>query len=122
MTMVVRPLGEPGQRRLHRPLRVRIEGRRGFVEYEDTRVFEQHPRDGEPLLLAPGEAVAPLPDDGVEPVRQVLNDIQHGRGAAGLDHLGVGGVRARNPHVDAHGVVEEECFLGDVSNLSSQRL
>ena len=42
----------------------------GLVEDHDGRVLQQHAGDGQALLLAAGEAVAPLADDRVEAVGQ----------------------------------------------------
>ena len=71
-------LSEALERVLHGPLGLRVERRRGLVKNEDGRVAENRPRDREALLLAAGEAVAALTDNGVVTLRQralVLNSM-----------------------------------------------
>src|SRR4051812_3352269 len=48
---------------LHESLRLGVERARGLVENEDRRVAEDRPRDGDALLLAAREPVAPLTDN-----------------------------------------------------------
>jgi hypothetical protein len=51
-------------------LRGCVEVRRRLVEYEDARVGQQSPSDGDALPLAPGEPMSALADDGLEAERQ----------------------------------------------------
>src|SRR6266516_174410 len=66
--------GAAGQGGLERPLDrdlglgVQVGG--GLVEHDDAGGLEQQPGDRQALLLAAGEAVAAVADDGVEPVGQ----------------------------------------------------
>ena len=46
-------------------LPLRIEHRRGFVEYQYRRVFQQRAGEGEALLLAAGQPHAAIADQGV---------------------------------------------------------
>ena len=55
----------PVQRRLHDALGLRVEGGGGLVQEEDGGVPDERPRDGDPLLLAPGQLRALRPDLGV---------------------------------------------------------
>ena len=54
-------------------LRVQVGG--GLVQNHHCRVLQKQPGDGEPLLLAPGKAVAPLPHHGVQAVGQALDQV-----------------------------------------------
>ena len=58
--------GAPGhqivQRALHQHFRFGVELRRGFVENQDGRVFQQRARDGQALALAAGKALAAVAD------------------------------------------------------------
>jgi hypothetical protein len=58
------------QRRLHQPLGLGVEVGGRLVEDHDRRVLEQHAGDRQPLLLAAGQPVAALADDGVVAVGQ----------------------------------------------------
>ena len=79
-------------------------------------------RDRHPLLLAAGEAVAALADDGVVAVRQRGDDVvDAGSLRRGLD-LRVGRVRLREAEVLAHGRVEEVRLLRDDADEVGQRL
>ena len=64
-------------------------------------VLQQHAGDGQALLLAAGEAVAPLADQGVVAVGQGGDDVPDTGGPAGLLDLGVGGVGAGVAQVGA---------------------
>ena len=61
-----RPPGdEPVDRRLNDRFGLGIDARRGLVEDQDPRVYQQRPGDREPLPLAAGEATAAFADAGV---------------------------------------------------------
>ena len=59
------PLGGALQRLLDEPLGLGVQGRGGLVEDQHPRVHQQHPGDGEPLLLPAGQPVAALAGHGV---------------------------------------------------------
>ena len=102
---------------------------RGLVEDHDRRVGEQHAGDGQPLLLAARHAVAPLADDGVEPVGERLDDGQDLSRPARLPQLVVADTGTGVAQVVAHGVVEEvgvlvhhtdggpQALLGEVADV-----
>ena len=50
-------------------LRGRVNGRSRLVENENLRIVKDRPGDGDTLLLAPGELVTALSDNGVVAVR-----------------------------------------------------
>src|SRR5699024_11905907 len=53
----------------------RVEMSRGLVEDHDAWFGEQQPRDRDALTFAPGEAIAALPHDRVEPVGQLAYEV-----------------------------------------------
>ena len=78
--------GERGlERLLDRDLRLRVEMGGRLVEDDDLGRLQQQARDGDALLLAAREAVAAVADDGVEAVRQRLDERQDLRRAQGVD-------------------------------------
>ena len=76
-------------------------------------VLEQHAGDGQPLLLAARQAVAPLADDGVVALGQGGDEVVDARRPARVDQLVVGGVGPGVAQVGADGVVEQVGVLGD---------
>ena len=52
-----------------------VDGAGGVVEDEDARVVEEGPGQGDPLALAAREREAPLADDGVVALREVLDEL-----------------------------------------------
>ena len=84
-----------------------------LVEHEDRRVAQDRARDGDALLLAAGEAVAALADDGVVALRQRGDHVVDARGFGGGLDLLVGRLRLREAQVLAHARVEEVRLLGD---------
>ena len=70
MTIVVRPSARPVERLLDGALGLHVERAGGLVEDEHGRVAQDRARDRDALLLAAGEAVAALADDGVVAVGQ----------------------------------------------------
>ena len=115
-------LGEPVERLLHEPLGLGVERARRLVEHEDRRVAQDRPRDRDPLLLAAGEAVAALADDGVVALGQRRDHVVDARRLGGGLDLLVGGVRLREAQVLAHRRVEEVRLLRDDADEVGQRL
>ena len=66
---------QPLEGLLDQALADRVEGGRGLVEDQDPGVLQQHPGDGDALLLAAGELVAALADDRVVAVRQLHDPV-----------------------------------------------
>ena len=79
---------------------------------DDGRVLQQHPGDGQALLLAARQAVAPLADDGVVAVGQGGDDVVDAGRPAGRLQLGVGGVGPGVAQVVADRLVEQVRVLG----------
>ncbi len=105
---------------LHRGLVLGVEVAGGLVEDDDAGVLEQHAGDGQALLLAARQPVAPLADQGVEPVGQGGDDVPDAGGPAGLLQLVVGDVGPGVTQVGAHGLVEEVRVLGDHADGPAQ--
>ena len=92
---------------LHEPLGDRVERTRRLVENEHGGVLEQHSRDRDPLLLAPGQSVAPLADDRVVAVGERCDGRVDVRGPCRRLDLRVRGIRPCIPEVVADARVEE---------------
>ena len=107
MTIDVRPASATASACWIWRLGLGVEVGGGLVEHDDGRVLEQHPGDGEALLLAAGQPVAPLADERVVAVGQRRDDVVDAGGPAGLDDLGVGGVGSGVAQVGADRVVEQ---------------
>ena len=90
-----------------------VQGGGGFVEDDDAGLGEQQPGDGEALAFPAGEAVAALPDDGVEAVGQVGDEVGEAGAAQGVEDLLVVGGGAGQAQVGAQRLVEEVPVLGD---------
>ena len=83
----------PLQRLLDQLLGVHVERGQGVVEDQDLRLREHGAGQRQPLPLAAGERQALLADPGVEPPRQLVDEV----GLRDLERLldvGVGGVGA----------------------------
>ena len=106
-------LGQAFQGLLDGALGLGVHARGRFVEDEDGRVLEQGAGDGDALLLAAGEAVAALADDGVVTPGQVDYEVVDVRGLGGLLNLLVAGVGAGVTQVLADRGVKEERLLVD---------
>ena len=110
------------QRPLHRRLGLGVEVRRRLVEHDDVGRLEHEAGQGDPLLLAAREPVAPLADDGVEPVGQVADEVADlGLVQRGED-LGLGGLGPGVHQVGPQRVVEEVRVLGhDADDVAHRR-
>ena len=113
MTSDVRPGERAAQRLLHRDLRLGVEVGGRLVEHDDVGRLQEQAGDGDALLLAAGEPVAAVADDGVEAVGERFDERQDVRGAQRLEELGVGGVGLGVAQVRAQRLVEEVRVLGD---------
>ena len=72
---------------------MRVERAGGLIQDQDARVFQDDPGDGDALLLAAGELVAPLADDGVVALGQSSDAVVDGRRARGRFDLLIGRVQ-----------------------------
>jgi hypothetical protein len=104
--------GAPGEQRdqggLDRQFGDAVEMRGGFVEDEDSRVFEEDPVDGEALLFPSAEAVAPLADQGAVAVREAGDEVVDERRPDRSLDLVVGGVRRGVEQIVPNGGMKQE--------------
>ena len=112
MAIVVRPSMSRCEGRLDEALADGVERGGRLVEDEDPRVLEQHARDRHALLLAAGELVAALADDGVVAVGQLRMRSWMAAARAASSISAIGRVRLRVAQVREHGVVEQVGLLG----------
>ena len=110
-----------GQGLLHQGLVLGVEMRGGLVEDDYGGVLEQHPGDGQPLLLAARQPVAPLSDHRVVAVGQGRDHVVDAGGAAGLHQPDVRGAGPGVAQVGGHRVVEQVRVLGDGADGGPQR-
>ena len=112
MTSDVRPARVSRRARSDRRLGLGVEVGRGLVEHHDVGRLEDEAGQGDPLLLAPRESVAPLADHRVQPVGQPCGQVADLRQLQGSQELLLRGLRARVGEVGPEGVVEEIRVLG----------
>ena len=74
---------------------MRVKRAGGLVEHENGRIAEDRPRDGQSLLFAAGEAVAPLADQRVVAVWQPCEKVVDLGGPCGGVQFLVRGLRLR---------------------------
>ena len=84
-------LAEFFQRILHQPLAFVVQRAGGFVQNQDGRIFQEHPGNGDALLLPAGQLHAPLAHIGVVPVGQLPDKAVGSRLLRGGLHLLPGG-------------------------------
>ena len=75
MVKVVRPLAELFQRILHQPFALVVQRAGGLVQNQDGRVLQEHPGNGDALLLPAGQLHAPLAHIGVVAVGQLPDEV-----------------------------------------------
>ena len=68
--------GKVLERLLHRALGFRVERRGRLVEQQDRRVAQDGAGDREPLALAAGEPHALLAEEGLEALRQAIEELR----------------------------------------------
>ena len=83
MARVVRSCHQRLQGGLNQPLGTGVERAGGLVQDQDARVLQDDAGDGDALLLAAGELVAALADDGVVALGQLHDAVVDGGGACG---------------------------------------
>ncbi len=93
-----------------------VQRRRGLVQEDDGRVLEEHPRDGDALLLASGQ----VGGGRVEALRQGRDLVVDAGLARRLIHLFQGGVRLSVPDVLHDRSVEDMVLLQDQADVLPQ--
>ena len=110
-------LHERLDRLLNLLLRDRVERRCRLVKDEQGRIFEEHPRDRDPLLLPTRELESAVSDHRVEPALLLLDEIVDICLLQGLDHLLLGRVVLRIEQVLPDCPVEEIGLLAHDADL-----
>ena len=106
-----RPEGE-----LDGHLGLRVEMRRRLVQHHDVGRLQEQPGDGDPLLLAARQPVAPIADHRIQAGRKRVDERHDLRRPQRLDELVGGSVGLRVQEVRADRVVEEMRVLGHHAN------
>ena len=97
-----------------------VHGGHGIVQNQYGRVLHQRPGDGDSLLLASGHRHAPLPQDGVVALLELLDIAVHVRKPGRLgDGSGVVLFHAEGDIV-LNGVGEQEIILGHIGAARPQ--
>ena len=105
------PLPHLQQAVLNVPLGLGIQSRGRLVQNQDRRVFQQGPRNADPLLFAARQLQPALADLGRIAVRQAHHEIMDlGRLGRGI-HLVAAGIRVAIGDVVIDGVVEQNGIL-----------
>ena len=94
----------------------------GLVEDQQRRVLQQHPGDGNPLLLSAGKLQSPVAHHRIQPLRLTGDEIPDVRLPAGLDHLLLRRLRLGVQQVVPDGSVEQIGFLGHHADAVPQGL
>jgi hypothetical protein len=79
----------------------------GFVLNQNGRIFQEGTGNGDALLFSAGEPESAFNDQCVVAVGELGNEIVNVRGAAGFDHLGLGGLRPGIEQIRTRGVLKE---------------
>src|SRR5437879_3042804 len=112
----------PLQRVHNGSLGSRIQAGGRLIQNQDRRVPQNRTRDGDPLLLPPGEGRASLRHYSLVAVGESLNELVGvGRDRRGGD-LFVAGTRTPKRDVFADGAPEQQLVLQNQANLLAQRL
>ena len=109
------------QRLLNERFRFAVQAAGGFVQNQDTRVFEDDPRDGQALFFATAEPVSALSHHGIVPIRQFAHKIMNIGRHTGFFQFSLRGIRPGVKQVGADGVMKEIGFLGHHANLAGER-
>ncbi len=112
---------------LDRALDAAVERGSGLVQKENRGVLEEHPRDGDPLPLAPRQLDASLPDvrlvaGAALPVLQSDDELACVRAASRGFHGGIGRAGSAVADIRRDGSVQERCVLRDHAHGRAQTL
>ncbi|MNC87625.1 hypothetical protein D3C83_33610 [compost metagenome] len=94
-----------------------VDARRRLVENEDARVERERPRERQQLLLADRQCRAALGDDGLEPVRQPVDEPIRVHGGEGAPDLCVADLRVAETDIGCNGPREQVHVLQDEAEL-----
>ena len=112
--------GQGGDALLDLVLVFRVGEGSGLVQDHDGRILQQHPGDGDALLLTAGQPLSGLARRGVVALRQLGDELLALRGPGGGLHLLIGGGRVAQTDVFQQGTAEEVVVLGDEAHQAGQ--
>ncbi len=98
-----------------------IEGRGGFVQDQDRRVFEEHARNRQALFLTTRQFHPALADHGIQTVRQRSDGAVELGAPCGLQDLGFRRIKPAIENILAQGAAEQEHVLLHDADLAAQR-
>ena len=108
------------QRLLDHGLVLGVDAGESLIQYQDGRVFQQRPGDGDTLFLPAGQPHRPLSDDGVVALWEVADEIVGVGRFSRRHHLLLGRVGSAEAQVLRHGAVEQVGVLGHHGHLFPQ--
>src|SRR4029453_5289156 len=108
------------QRPLDKTLRARVNGRRRFVENENSRVCERRASDRQELPLTEAEAATAFTKHRVVAIRQALDESVSSSHPCSGNHLLVAGIGPTVADVVHDCVAEQEGILKDESDLRAE--
>ena len=113
------PRHQLGERVLYQVLAFGVERARGLVQHQDGAVCQHGTRDGDALALAAGKLDAAFARDGVEALRQLLDELQGVCLARRLADLLHGGVGPAVGDVLGDGAMEQQRLLRHVGDTAA---
>ena len=107
-----------GASKVFRGVRVEVAG--GFVEQQDSGLFEKCARNGDTLLLAAGEAHAVFADFALLAFGHLVDGVVNFGDLTGLDHLLEAHVRVGDDEVIVDGAGEQHGLLRHHAEVVAQ--
>ena len=83
---------------MHQFFRLRVEGRCGFIQQQNRRIFQHRAGDGHALTLAARQGRAARANSRFQPCGQGFGKFHHGGVFCGFGHIGA--VSIKPPHAD----------------------
>ena len=99
--------------------RVKLRGR--LVQQQQSWLAQERPRDRHPLTLATRQPAAAMPDVGVQPLGEPIDQLVEAGPPERLAHLGLGHVWCREPQVVADAARQHRRVLLHVSDRRPAR-
>ena len=109
-------LHQPFQRLLYQPFAFGVEGGSRFIQYQDGRVFQNGPCDGDTLALSSGKAASPVTDVGVVPVFRFHDEVVGIGNLGRFYHLFLGRIVHSKRDVVIEAVVKQNGFLVHIAD------
>ena len=113
---------QTGECLLYHGLVLHIQARRGLVQKDDGRVFEQRTGDRDALTLTAGQLGAVLSDHGVVALRHAVHELVAVGGTRSRKHFLIGGITTPEADVSHHRIVKEQHVLEHNGIITQQHL